>query len=154
MMCRPGLSKAVAVLGIGILCLPVLLFLAPDIEEGRNEAQLSSAFHDVQRLHRALAAGADRHTAIALPELDPWGRPYQVIPLEGGRFRVLSSGPDMSSSATGVGDDDIYSDMPGSPIDAIVARKKQQLFLAVAASAGCWIALSALYLWPRTSAGG
>ena len=52
----------------------------------------------------------------------------------------------MSFPLTGTDDDDIYSDMPASPMKAIVARKNQQLLVALGVTAGTWVFLAWLYL--------
>lgn len=144
-------ADIMAIAGIGILCLPIFLLLVPNIEQSRTEAQLSVAFNEVQRLHKDLAGKKNPDLATELPDLDPWGQPYRLVPLDADAIRVLSSGPNKSFSPAGIDDDDIYSDMPVSPIEAISAQKRRQSLLAVAASVGCWILASAIYLWRRRS---
>ena len=144
-------ADIMAIAGIGIICLPVFLLLVPNIEQSRSEAQRSQAFHDVQRLHEDHTGKENPDSATELPELDPWGQPYRLIPLDGDAIRVLSSGPDKSFSSDGLDEDDIYSDMPVSPTEEISAQKKRQSLLAVAAGVGCWVLASAFYLWRRRS---
>jgi len=135
----------VAVFSIGLVCLPILMALMPYVEQSRTEARISKAYHDVRRLHESAVAGIPAPT-ITLPDRDPWGQPYRLVPLNGGHVRVLSSGPNMSSPATGTDDDDIYSDMPASPMKAIIARKNRQWLVALGVTAGTWVFLASLYM--------
>ncbi len=147
MVRRLSIANAVSIIGMGIVCLPVFLMLFPNIEMSRSEARLSMAFDEARRLHQTLADEENSESVTTLSDLDPWEQPYRLVQLDGHQVRVLSSGPNMSFSPTGIEDDDIYSDMPISPIEPIIAQKRWRCFFALAASVGCWVLLAALYLW-------
>lgn len=159
----PALAHFVVLLGLGIVCLPLFLMLMPYVEASPTEARLLQAYMQVHQLrdeHRNLRLEASASDALAtpdaatgstirLPQTDPWGQHYRLVSLGGshtGQFRVYSSGPNMSSPSSGVDHDDIYSDMPVSPLAAIYARKKRQWLIALSATALAWSALSLLYL--------
>ena len=144
---RLSVTSVVSIIGIGIACLPVFVMLSPAIELSRSESRRSHAFNEAQRLRQTLANPENSESVTTLPALDPWGQPYRLILLDGHQVRVLSSGPNMSFSPSGIDNDDIHSDMLVSPFDAIIARARLQLLFAMAASVGCWVSLTALYLW-------
>ena len=156
----PAATILASIMGLGILCLPVFFSLMPNIETSRSEARIYVAFWEVKELHETIiyeetsspasALFPSMSPSIPLPDLDPWGQPYRLIPVDRHRFRILSSGPNMSLSPTGIDSDDIHSDMSVSPFEAIVARKHRQFMLALAAPVCCWAMLTALYLrWHR-----
>lgn len=145
----------IVVLGIGLLCLPILILLLPDLDEGRTEARMAQAYRDVQRLRDSLAAET-LATAEVLSDRDPWDQPYRALPLKDRGVRVVSSGPNQTSPVDGLDEDDIYSDMPASPTAAIIARKHRQLVAALGIAAGAWVLFAALYLrsrWRNSMAG-
>ena len=142
--------SVLAITTIGIILVTMLLLLVPNIEQSRTETQLSIAFDETQRLRRELIDKESLDSATTLPDLDPWGQPYHVVPLDAGAIRVLSSGPNKSFSPEGIEKDDIYSDMPVSPAKMIQARKKRQwLITMVAGVNGCVLAAVIYYLWRR-----
>ena len=128
------LVDVVAILGLGILCLPILLLLLPDFLESRGEARTMIAYSNVNRLRESLGEGPV--SGAALPDCDPWERPYRVVPLADGGFRVLSSGPNRTSSANGIDEDDIYSDMPQSPLKPFRETKRRQSLIALSVTGG------------------
>ncbi|MEZ6059894.1 MAG: hypothetical protein R3C19_05990 [Planctomycetaceae bacterium] len=77
---------------------------------------------------------------------DPWGQQYRLMVLPGGESRVLSSGPNMVTGDDGVDDDDIYSDMPVSPMEPFRQRHRRELLVAIGVPLCCWILLAAIYL--------
>jgi len=135
---------AAATIG-GIILVTVLLLLVPNIEQSRTEAQLSIAFDETQRLEQELVDSKDLDAATTLPDLDPWGQPYRVVPLDGGAIRVLSSGPNETSPPSGPDKDDIYSDMPVSPDKMIQARKKRQWLIAMIAGVNACVLAALIY---------
>ena len=151
---KPTFIDVVAILGIGIVCLPIFLALMPYVEQGRTEARIAQTYHDVRQLrdsHRSTQPPdkldpETTATKVALPDIDPWGQPYRLVWLDGEQVRVLSSGPDMSFSANGTDNDDIYSDMPTSPLQPIRARRNRQWLIAAAVTVGSWIVLALLYM--------
>ncbi len=139
---------AIVIIGIGMLCLPLFLYLVPNIEASRNEARLMSAHNDTQRLSRSAGSKAS-DSGEKLPDLDPWGQPYRVVVLDTRQVRVMSSGPNRSFSPTGLDTDDIYSDMSDPPHLAIVKRKQRQIVAAMSACIVLWVSLATAYLWNR-----
>jgi hypothetical protein len=143
---REVIPKIAVVLGIGVLCLPIFLLLMPYVEQSRTEARMMMTYIEVCGLAESLetqAAGAP------LPRLDLWYQPYQIQPLPDGGVRVLSTGPNRSTSPGSLDEDDIYSDMPESPSKPIQRQKQRQWLLALGTMVAAWIALSALYLRSR-----
>jgi hypothetical protein len=149
---QPTITDVLVVLGIGIVCLPLFFTLMPYFEESRTEARRVQAYIQVQQL------GASRQTTTApdiaeptieLPDVDPWGQHYRLVPLGGNQMRVLSSGPNMSTPANGPDEDDIYSDMPTSPMELIRAGKDRQWIVAFVATAGAWFVFTGVYVRSR-----
>jgi hypothetical protein len=136
-------ADVIAMLGIGAVCLPTAAWLMPNIEQSRTEARIGQAYLDVKRLHESLAEKAPTQPE-ALPERDPWGEPYRVVPTDGG-FRVVSSGPNQVSPPEGLDEDDIDSDRTDSSAKA----KQRQFLLAIFSAVGLWVALSVAYLRTR-----
>lgn len=140
------LKHTLVVLGLGFVCLPVLLALMPYIEQGRTETRTATAYHDVQRL-RDEYVRQGLTDAAEMPRADPWGTPYRVVPLEGHQVRVVSAGPNMYMPADGTDGDDIYSDMPVSPMDPFRAARNRQWLVALSVSAIAWGLLATIYVW-------
>jgi hypothetical protein len=154
MRCGRTVINVFVVLGIGLLCFPLFLLLLPNIEESREKVRLVKAYVDVRQLHeshsQADSLDEDETARTALPETDPWGRPYILTRVDGLALRVSSSGPDGLFSTDCQGDD-ITSDMPVSPAERIQRRKARQLFTASGVSLGVWIVGSMLYFRVRRS---
>ena len=147
---RISVADGIAVLGIGIICLPVFLLLIPNIEMSRSEARLFMAYHEVRRLQQSLVNNDNSDSVTTVTGLDPWGQPYRVVSLDGYVLRVVSAGPDTSFSPTGIDEDDIYSDMPLSPFEAVVNRKRSRILIALGTALGLWGSLASAYLWRRS----
>jgi hypothetical protein len=128
----------------GVLCLPILLLLAPNIEIGRTEARLTEAYSVVRKLHSTINEAPTSITELA--DRDPWGEPYRAMPLKNGTCRVVSSGPDMSLSPDGIGGDDIYSDLPTSPMAPFRARRNRQWLIAFTVAIAAWALMATLYI--------
>lgn len=141
------LRDVFAVLGIGVLCFPIMVLLLPNFEQARSEARISMAYHDVRRLSRPAAGQSSPSNET--PEMDPWGKPYQMSLLGDDRFRVSSSGPNMISPDTGFDEDDIFSDMPTSPLTPFRIQKKRQFLIAIGSMLATWTLLLILYLRSR-----
>ncbi len=80
---------------------------------------------------------------IELPEKDPWKRPYllQSFSKNGQmRIRVFSEGPSSETE-----EDDIFYDMPNSPLLPFQQQRKQQILIATLTAGGTWLVLTAVY---------
>lgn len=149
---RPSLIPHVfAILGIGVPCFLLFLLLLPNLEESRNEARIRRAYDDVRRISdtHLKTPAPDLSTADAILDTDPWGKPYSLVRINEQKLRVLSSGPNMSSPGVGVDGDDIYSDMPVSPMAPTCAKRNRQFLLAFGVSVGLWLLLSAIHVRSR-----
>ncbi|MCA9043999.1 MAG: hypothetical protein KDA69_06750 [Planctomycetaceae bacterium] len=130
---------------ITCVCMLVFLACAPAIEQGRGEARLAQAYLEARRIN---------DSGDATDRLDPWGQPYRVVTHDGNIIRVVSSGPNMVSPASGFDSDDIYSDMELPPHKLISAGKNRQWMFASSVSGGLWILLASVcYLWTRKAEG-
>lgn len=152
-MSRPRriIAYAVEVVAIGGVCFVLFAMLLPPFEAGLTEARLVTAYNDVRQIsdaYRQTPTG-DVFTTHELPDRDPWGTPYRLVSLDDGQVRVLSSGPNNATQATGVDDDDIYSDMPESPVAPIHAKKHRQTLMVVAGFLGTWLLLSTFHVRAR-----
>ncbi|OAI57921.1 hypothetical protein AYO47_00065 [Planctomyces sp. SCGC AG-212-M04] len=137
-----------AIIGLGLLCLPLLFELGPFIEESRGEARAIQAYN----LARQLQTQADRVRADApdkLEELDPWGNPFQVRHAGDGAVRVVSGGPNGQSPVEGIDADDIYADMTDPPAVRIHRQKRMQWWIALGETGGVFLLAVAIYLWSR-----
>lgn len=67
----PTILDAIVIIGIGILCLPLFLYLLPDIEASRNEARLMIAHNETRRLSQSLTSEASNDSEETLQDLDP-----------------------------------------------------------------------------------
>jgi hypothetical protein len=143
-----GVLNVVVVLGLGLCCLPIMLLLMPNAEEHRSQARLAQAYIGARRLHRGLhAIPPDRRDPL---EVDPWKHPYQIVFVDNVAVGVMSLGPNQMSPESGFDADDIYSDMPTSPMASSERRNRFQLSGAVGVAAGVWLLLSAAWLrWRR-----
>lgn len=143
------LKQVLVVLGIGSACFLIFLMLIPNIEASSTEARLTVAYYQVRRISEAylLTPSDELFTTHEIPEEDPWGQRYRLIEVDVEHVRALSCGPNMRTPEVGFDQDDIYSDMPESPVAPIHAAKKLQFTLAIGVSAVAWLLLSAGYLW-------
>ncbi len=78
---------------------------------------------------------------------DPWGQRYRLIVLPGGESRVLSCGPNMATGGDKMDNDDIYSDMPVSPMKPFQQRRRRDLLVAIVVPLCCWVLGAAIYLF-------
>lgn len=139
----------IIIIGIGIFCFPVLLYLLPYLEASSSEARLMVAYNETRRLSQCNVSDASKDSVETLPDLDPWGQPYRLVLLDTRQVRVMSSGPNRSFSPTGFDADDIYSDMSDPPFDAIVKRKQRRILFAMGAYSVVCASLATAYLWWR-----
>ncbi|QDT00216.1 hypothetical protein HG15A2_35510 [Adhaeretor mobilis] len=148
---KSAISNVFAVLGNGVACFLLFLMLIPNIEAGRTEARLISAYNRVCEISRAHQETPSRELFVMhdIPELDPWGQPYRLVDIGGNRVRALSSGPNKKTPQVSVDQDDIYSDMTTPPFEPIRANKKKQLLIAIVVSAGAWLLFSIVFLRTR-----
>lgn len=147
---RSTFTKVLAVAGLGVASFPILLVFAPNIEQSRTEARMSEAYRQVVRFRNADLSNS---AADSLPSADPWGQPYRTTVENGQIVRVVSSGPNMSTPLGGFDHDDIYSDMPLPPIQAVHTKKNRQWLFALGSTISTWGILTVLYLWlSRSSA--
>lgn len=162
---RPNSMKDIAILaGLGVLCFSLWLSLIPNLEEGRTEARTAWAFIQAMRLQIEIvdsvgaanaespSAGPVADAAIVvtdLPELDPWGQPFQLVKRGEGHsriVRVFSFGPDASSASAGLDPDDIGSDMTTRPTKKFEDHRRRQWLIAFGVSGGAWFITRWLYL--------
>jgi len=122
----------------GAIGLVICTGLLPPLEQGRTEARSVEAFNQTRRLVETVQPTTSE---IVLSEIDPFGQPYRVISLPGGRLRVLSAGPNGTTPDA----DDITSDMPESPGRPYDRQRNRQFLIAFGAGGLFWI-LSAL-IW-------
>jgi len=139
------------VLLIGLLCVPLFLYLLPNLEQSRNEARIAQTYHEVWRLSRLSHDKVVRTQNVHSDnnDVDPWGQPYKWIAVGDDSVRVVSSGPNMKFAESGVDEDGIYSDMPDSPALAMRTEKDHQLLLAFVVALGVWLSFSVLYWQSR-----
>lgn len=158
MVLRPStLTDIFAVLGIGILCIPLFLMLIPYIEASRSEARIAEAYSRVLELLDSYnaaqppseATNKTINSTVELSDIDPWGTPYRVVKLHGNQVCVFSAGPNMKFSTIGTDGDDIYSDMPVSPLALIRARKNRQWLVAIGVTTVAWGVVAALFMRSR-----
>lgn len=162
--CRSYSAKdAVIVVGFGVLCFPLWLSLIPNLKPGRGEARAAWAFIQVRHLQSEIvnsagAANAELPSAgpvvdaaivvTGLPELDPWGQPFQLVTRGDGHshiVRVFSFGPDATSTSDGLDPDDIASDMTTRPTKKFEDRRLHQWLIAFGVTGAAWFAASWLY---------
>ena len=136
-----------AIVGIGLLCLPLLLVFGPLIEETREEVRQVQAYNITRQIQERMAKDPDDGSLVK--ELDPWGNPYQFRRGGDGAIRVLSSGSNGESPVDGVDEDDIYPDMPVSPGAKIRRQKRMQWLISLAATTGVFLLVVTVYLSSR-----
>jgi 23S rRNA U2552 (ribose-2'-O)-methylase RlmE/FtsJ len=107
------------------------------------EARIQTACNDVREIARTSNLPHSNASSQFL-DTDPWGQPYRVERIEG-KFRAISSGPDMTASHDGTSGDDIWSDMAPTPSDLITIDKQRRIFAALLILL-IWLTGSAVYL--------
>jgi hypothetical protein len=139
-------ADVAGVFAIGMACLAGMLLALPYLEESRGETRAQMAYHVVLSLNTA-PTESDRDD---LPEKDPWGQPYRIVSMDGGGRRALSTGPNGVTHPAAPDADDIYSDMPFSPRDALRAKQRQVL-ITVAVAILAWGVLGLLWIRRRAA---
>ena len=112
----------------------VFLLLLPNLKMGRNEARTIQTYNEVHRL-RDEYTGTIPRSRIELDENDIWGNPYIVEPTEDGRVRIRSTGMNGQFEPNG---DDIWSDMPTSPMQPFRTRRTWEWVRAIGAGIAVW----------------
>jgi len=79
------LSHLLTLLGLAVVCLPVLLSLMPNLATGRAEARIARAYDDVRRLRDEYVRRAPNEAA-ELPEIDPGALLTALLRLTAIRF--------------------------------------------------------------------
>ncbi len=144
----------VVVIGIGSL-VPAVLFLAPNVDQGRDEARYSQVRHDCRQLTSELQAESpldrlggrkevqrldDQTVVVELAKVDTWGTPYRVV-FKGPEYqvvRVFSCGLDQASQSAGLDFDDMSIDMAETYLDRVRRQQKRQWFITLAGWLATW----------------
>jgi hypothetical protein len=142
-----------ALICIGIVSFILFLLLLPNIDESRTEVRIGEAYRNVLQLTNAPHVRehfreGNTSATVELPETDPWDTPYRVM-ISDNKLRVESAGPNQSFESNEDESDDIYSDMPVSPIEFIHAQKRRQIWVTLAASVAIWGIITVLYFYSR-----
>jgi hypothetical protein len=129
------------------------MLLIPNVDASRTEARIGEAYRNVLQLVNAQHVKqqfgeGDSSAIVELPDIDPWDTPYRAT-IVNDKLRVGSAGPNQSFESSGEEKDDIFSDMPVSPIELIHSRKRQQFLVAIAVTVATWGIMTSLYLWTR-----
>jgi len=134
-----------ALVKIAALTFPVVLLLAPNVEEGRTEARYRQARADCVRLTEELQGRSPQEWGTLSPERvvtldknDPFGQPYlaQIDPNSSLLVRVFSRGPDGESNSAGLDPDDMSLDLPWTQLDQIRQRRRIEWWTAFGSWAG------------------
>jgi hypothetical protein len=133
-----------AILGLALLCLPLLLEFGPFLEESRGESRAIQAYLVARQIQERVKAAAPEGTL--LNELDPWGNRYQLRPAGDGRFLVLSSGSNGHSPPEGFDEDDVYTGMPVPPSQRIRRQKRLQWLSSLLKTATIFLLAVIAYL--------
>lgn len=133
----PARSRVSTALITGLIAFPVLVFLAPNFEEGRTEAREGEAWNQVRHLQEEFKGSE----STVLAELDPWGEPYRASVLADGLVRIMSTGSNKRTTGSGVDEDDIYTAMLVNPYQKWRALRNRQWLVALAATLAAWIAM-------------
>lgn len=143
------IENGIAIAVMGFVSFAVMsFFFAPDIKETRSEARIGEAYRQVCRIANPNPTNLEFDP---LPDKDPWGQSYQLEMVNDQIVRVLSCGPNKSTPENGFDSDDIYSDMPVSPVSVIMREKNREWLIFAAISAAVWLLLSVSYLRTRSS---
>lgn len=136
-----------AILGLGVLCLPLLVFFGPYLEEGREESRQKQAYFDVGRISEDIRG--DDASAPAPEKLDPWGNPYQMRRTAEGVMRVLSTGANGLSPPGGIDADDVYSDMPITPFEKYRRQRCVEWCIGLVETVAVFLLTAVVYLSSR-----
>lgn len=133
----------IIVAGFGVYCVPFFVQVAWIVYYGpRAHARLAMTYRYVCKLS---VADRDDPSFSELPTHDVWGQPFQFSKTDEDLTRVMSSGPNGVSPESGFDADDIYSDMPASPMDPIEARLRRQMIVATGIAFSAWLLLIRAY---------
>lgn len=127
---------------IAALTFPVVLVLAPNLEEGRVESRYRQARADCARLTEDLSKQewntSIQDRVVTLEEYDPFGQPYlaRIDPSSSPRVRVFSRGLDGESNSLGLDPDDISLDIRWTRLDTIRQRRRHEWWIAFGSWAG------------------
>jgi hypothetical protein len=124
-----------------VICVPLFLWLLPDVKETRDEARRIQAHSDV--MFTALVEnGGELPSNASIEAADPWGNPYCVTRDDKVVAHVASAGADgVFATDEALPNDDITSDMLTSPSATMHAKKNRQLLIAFVTSAVAWLVL-------------
>jgi hypothetical protein len=126
------------------VCLVLFAMMMPWLDQGRTEARTAFAWIQVRQIRRAIGNPAETEP---LPEKDPWDQPYRTLNLPDGSIRVLSTSNNQTTSPDRPDADDIYSDMPMSPLVPFERRRTFEWCRALAVAGGLWSVC--LWQWKR-----
>jgi len=135
------LKHAVNMIAIAGISLAVVAICAPNIEASRIEARTIQTYNEVHRL-RDEYVGDIPSGRVELDEHDVWGNAYVAEPAENGQIHIRSAGSNGRFESNTDGDD-IWSDMPTSPMQPFRTRKNREWMRAFAAG----IAVCCLLVW-------
>lgn len=131
---------------IAVLTFPVVVVLAPNVEEGRMESRYRQTRADCVRLTEDLSkqecGPPFQARVVTLEERDPFGQPYlaRIEPSSSAPLRVFSCGPDAESNSLGLDPDDMSLDMRWTQLDTIRQRRSLDWWIAF----GSWAVLCGL----------
>ncbi len=133
------------------LSVVIFVMLIPDVLGGVQEARTGMAYSDVRSLQDKFAGEAPREPT-ELEQRDPWGNAYVVQAEDDGGVRVTAAGPNGVFDSTAAGSDDIWSDMPTSPLGPFHTQRRWGWVRAFSVGFGAWIAFMAAYFWSERTA--
>lgn len=127
----------------GFLAVFLVVIIFPSVEATRLESRIQTACNDVREIARTINLN-DSTTRSQYRNADPWGQPYRIERVEG-KFRAISSGPDMIASHDESSGDDIWSGMSPTPADLITIAKQRRILAALLILL-IWVMGSTVYL--------
>lgn len=130
------LGRVVELAVVSAICLTVFALMMPNIKESVQEARIRQAWGNVRQIRKSLDNPSGKDD---LPVKDPWGQPYLNRTLPDGSIRILSTGANKATTEDGPDADDIYSDMPTSPLDPFSRRRAFEWSRAYFVAGGLWI---------------
>lgn len=128
----------------------VFAMLAPDVDQSAQEVGASRAYSDVRTL-RDEFVGEAPHEPTELEDLDPWGNTYIIQAIDDDELRVASAGPDGVFDSTVPRSDDIWTDMPTSPLEPFQTQRNRELLRAIAVGFLVWSTFMTAYWWSERS---